>query len=79
MDFSTSIAATGLVSSVNYEEWQSIFALVGIIQQSSKSQYFAKQDKLFDGLKNKAVNSAQKALYKVLDKLIENKQFNLEV
>ncbi|CAG8740495.1 4421_t:CDS:2, partial [Racocetra fulgida] len=29
-----------------------------------KSQYFAKQDQLFDGLKNEAVNSAQKALNK---------------
>ncbi|CAG8661944.1 714_t:CDS:2, partial [Dentiscutata heterogama] len=51
IDFSTSIAAAGLVGG---------------------------QDKLFDGLKNEAVNSAQKALHKVLDKLIENKQFNLE-
>ncbi|RIB29762.1 hypothetical protein C2G38_970676 [Gigaspora rosea] len=79
MDFSTSIAAAGLVGGVNREEWRSMLALVGITRQSGKSQYFAKQDKLFDGLKNEAVNSAQKALHKVLDKLIENKQFNLEV
>ncbi|CAG8826445.1 22673_t:CDS:2, partial [Gigaspora margarita] len=79
MDFSTSVAAAGLVGGVNREEWRSMLALIGITRQSGKSQYFAKQDQLFDGLKNEAVNSAQKALYKVLDKLIENKQFNLEV
>ncbi|CAG8560017.1 10347_t:CDS:2, partial [Gigaspora rosea] len=73
MDFSTSVAAAGLVGGVNREEWRSILALVGITRQSGKSQYFAKQDQLFDSLKNEAVNSAQKALYKVLDKLIENK------
>ncbi|CAG8748240.1 20877_t:CDS:2, partial [Racocetra persica] len=78
IDFLTSIAVAELVGGVNREEWRSMLVLVGITRQSDKSQYFAKQDKLFDGLKNEAVNSTQKALHKVLDKLIENKQFNLE-
>ncbi|CAG8780916.1 24709_t:CDS:2, partial [Dentiscutata erythropus] len=52
--FSDLVAAAGLASSVNCEEWSTMLCLYGITRQNGKAQYFQKQEKFFNGIKTAA-------------------------
>ncbi|CAG8837409.1 37510_t:CDS:2, partial [Gigaspora margarita] len=56
------VAATGLTGGVNCEEWSTMLCFCGITCQNRKSQYFQKQEKIFNRIKTAAKKSANNAL-----------------